>query len=92
MIRSFRCRHTEALFETQVSRVFPPQIHGTALRKLDQLNQAKRLDDLRQPPGNRLEALRGDRAGQWSIRVNNQWRLCFVWDDDAYEVELVDYH
>lgn len=64
MIRSFRCRETERLFKTQTSRVFPPQIHGTALRKLDQLHRAQNLDDVRRPPGNRLEALRGNRSGQ----------------------------
>jgi toxin HigB-1 len=63
-----------------------------ALRKLQMLDQATRLEDLRTPPSSRLEALHGDRAGQWSIRVNDQNRVCFVWDNDAYDVEIVDYH
>ncbi len=72
---------------------FPSDLAQAALRKLRMLDAAVGVDDLRQPPGNRLEALQGDRRGQYSIRVNDQWRLCFVWrDDGAYEVEIVDYH
>lgn len=92
MIHSFRCRETLRVFLGLPTRAFPPDILATALRKLRQLDQAMRLDDLRQPPGNRLEALKGDRAGQWSIRINDQWRICFVWDGGAHQVEIVDYH
>ena len=92
MIRSFRCGATEALFEREAVRRFA-MIERVARRKLEQLNAATRLDELRVPPGNRLEALRGDRAGQHSIRINDQWRVCFVWSEgDAYDVEIVDYH
>jgi proteic killer suppression protein len=93
MIRSFADRETERLFARTPGRRFPPELHRVMLRKLIQLEAADRLDDLRVPPGNRLEALKGDRKGQHSIRVNDQWRVCFRWDDgDAYEVEIVDYH
>jgi proteic killer suppression protein len=92
MIRSFRCRDTEALWDSGTGRGFLQSIERVALRKLQMLDQARRLEDLRTPPANRLEALTGDRAGQWSIRVNAQYRVCFVWDDDAYDVEIVDYH
>jgi toxin HigB-1 len=91
-IRSFACRHTELLYETGRSRRFQ-DIAGVALRKLDMLDAARVLNDLRAPPGNRLEALAGDRAGQHSIRVNQQWRLCFRWTADGpAAVEIVDYH
>jgi len=74
-------------------RRLPAGIHPVAWRKLAQLHAATRLDTLRVPPGNRLEALKGDRAGQYSIRINDQWRICFRWEGgDAYEVEIVDYH
>ena len=92
MIRTFRDRETERLFQGQRSRAFPPAIRAVAQRKLDQLHRAQSLNDLRQPPGNRLEVLRGDRVEQWSIRINDQWRICFIWDNDAYGVEIVDYH
>ncbi|HEY0020471.1 MAG TPA: type II toxin-antitoxin system RelE/ParE family toxin [Longimicrobium sp.] len=93
MIRSFADRETERLFARTPGRRFPPELHRVMLRKLLQLDAADRLDDLRIPPGNRLEALKRDRKGQHSIRVNDQWRVCFRWDDgDAYEVEIVDYH
>ena len=93
MIRSFACPETERLFNDEESRRLPPQIQQVARRKLLLLHQARRLDDLRAPPGNRLEALKGDRGGQHSIRINNQWRLCFRWQsEDAFEVEIVDYH
>jgi proteic killer suppression protein len=92
MIRSFRCRDTEALFDDKFSRRFRA-IERVARRKLDYLAAARTLDDLRSPPANRLEALRGDRAGQYSIRINDQFRLCFRWKaGDAYDVEIVDYH
>ncbi len=93
MIRSFACPETERLFNDEASRRLPTQIQQVARRKLLLLHQARRLDDLRAPPGNRLEALKGDRAGQHSIRVNDQWRLCFRWQgEDAADVEIVDYH
>ena len=75
------------------SRKLPPDIQEKALRKLRQLEASAKLDDLRIPPGNRLEALSGDRVGQYSIRITRQWRLCFIWDNgNAYQVEIVDYH
>lgn len=92
MIRSFRCKNTEALFQFRPSKRFRV-IERAARRKLELLNAASNLDDLRVPPGNRLEALKGDRKGKYSIRINDQWRICFVWKDgDTYEVEIVDYH
>jgi proteic killer suppression protein len=93
MIRSFADPETGRLFARTPGRRFPPELHRVMLRKLVQLDAAERLEDLRIPPGNRLEALKSDRKGQHSIRVNDQWRVCFRWDDgDAYEVEIVDYH
>lgn len=92
MIRSFRCGDTEALARGDPARRFAA-IAGVARRKLRQLEIAGRLDDLRIPPGNRLEALKGDRAGQYSIRINDQWRVCFRWVEAAADdVEIVDYH
>jgi proteic killer suppression protein len=93
MIRSFACAETERLFNDEASRRLPTQIQRVARRKLLLLHPARRLDDLRAPPGNRLEALKGDRAGQHSIRINDQWRICFRWQGaDAFDVEIVDYH
>jgi toxin HigB-1 len=93
MIRSFRCRETEAIFQRDHSRRLPPDIQKTAFRKLRMLNRSSTVEDLRVPPGNRLEALSGNRKGQHSIRINDQWRICFVWrDGSAYNVEIVDYH
>lgn len=93
MIDSFASRDTERLWRRQRVRGIDPRIHRVALRKLRQLEAAVSLDDLRIPPGNRLEALRGDCAGQHSIRINDQWRICFVWTaGGAEEVEIVDYH
>ena len=81
------------VFVGEVPKRFPSQIARVARRKLAALDVARRLDDLRQPPGNRLEALAGDRVGQHSIRINDQWRICFVWrGSDAYDVEIADYH
>lgn len=92
LIRSYRSRNAERLYRRQTVRRFGA-IERVARRKLRELNAATSLQDLAITPGNRLEALRGDRKGQYSIRINNQWRICFVWrDDDAYEVEIVDYH
>lgn len=91
-IQSFRCRQTEALFQGKRSRRFV-NIEAVAMRKLAMLHRAATLDDLRIPPNNRLEALRGDRSGQYSIRINQQWRLCFIWSDAGPgNVEIVDYH
>jgi proteic killer suppression protein len=93
MIRSFAGKETERIWQGQRSRKFPGDIQDRALRKLRQLHASLTLDDLRNPPGNRLEALKGDRAGQWSIRINDQWRICFRWDDgEARDVEIADYH
>lgn len=92
MIRSFTCSETEALFNSQVVPRFR-NIERVARRRLLQLQAATELSSLRVPPGNQLEALKGDRKGQYSIRINDQWRLCFQWHDDgAYQVEIVDYH
>jgi proteic killer suppression protein len=91
MIRSFRCKDTERLFDTWSCPRFSA-FARMALRKLNLLDAAEKLDDLRVPPGNRLEALHGDRKGQHSIRINDQWRVCFRWDSGAHGVEIVDYH
>ena len=93
MIRNFHDRETEKIFNRQPSRTLPVQIQAVALRKLRMLHRSQSLQDLRAPPGNRLEKLTGDRVGQYSIRINEQWRICFDWrDGDAYNVEIVDYH
>ncbi|MBL8831581.1 MAG: type II toxin-antitoxin system RelE/ParE family toxin [Rhodospirillales bacterium] len=91
MIKSFRDGDTQALFAGEVPRRFRG-IAEIARRKLDMIDYATRLDDLARPPGNRLEALRGDRKGRYSIRINGQWRICFAWSGGAIEVEIVDYH
>ena len=93
MIKSFADKRTAAIFAGYAVRGLPLQIQGRARAKLLAVDAAKRLDDLRVPPGNRLEALHGDRQGQHSIRINNQWRLCFEWrDGEAWDVEVADYH
>lgn len=93
MIASFRDRETATIWEGRSSRRLPGDIQSVALRKLRLLNGAQRLGDLLVPPANRLEALKGGRAGQHSIRINDQWRICFLWrDGHAHQVEIVDYH
>ena len=93
MIRSFGDKATERLWRREHVRSIDPRSHRVALRKLRQVGSAESLEDLRVPPGNRLEALKGDRVGQHSIRINDQWRICFVWTDAGpEEVQIVDYH
>jgi proteic killer suppression protein len=93
VIRNFKDKETEKIFQRQRSPKLPSEIQQVALRKLRMLNRAETLQDLRVPPANRLERLSGDREGQYSIRVNNQWRICFKWEEgDAIDVEIVDYH
>lgn len=93
MIRSFRDKETEKVFRRQLSRKLPTDIQQVSLRKLRMLNRSLTLQDLRVPPSNRLEKLTGDRSGQYSIRINDQWRICFAWKDgDSFDVEIVDYH
>jgi proteic killer suppression protein len=93
MIRSFKDKETAKVFHRTFSRKLPHNIQQIAFRKLRMLNRAATLNDLRIPPANRLEQLYGDRAGQHSIRINDQWRICFEWrDGDSYNVEITDYH
>ena len=93
MIQGFRDKETGKLFRRERSKAIPPDLQRVALRKVVQVDAATSLEDLRVPAGNRLEALAGDRKGQYSIRINDQWRVCFVWKDGhAQEVEIVDYH
>jgi proteic killer suppression protein len=93
MIKGFRDRDTERLFQRRSVRKFGAAVQRVALRRLLILDAAEALGDLRVPPGNRLEKLRGERQGQYSIRINDQWRICFRWHaGDAYDVEIVDYH
>lgn len=92
MIRSFADRETEKIYAGETSSKLPRNIQGRAMRKLWMLDSATQLEDLRRPPGNRLEKLSGDRAGQHSIRINDRWRICFVWDDGPVGVEITDYH
>jgi len=93
MIRSFKSKETERIFNRQRSSRLPQDIQQVALRKLRMLDAAATLPDLRIPPANRFEQLKGDRQGAYSIRINDRWRVCFEWrDGDAYEVEIVDYH
>jgi proteic killer suppression protein len=93
MIKSFADRETERLWRRERSTAVPTQLQRVALRRLIQLHASGRLEDLARPPGNRLEPLSGKRKGQHSIRINDQYRVCFVWEDgDAYDVEVTDYH
>ena len=93
MIKSFACKETKKLFNREFSRKLPQDIQRAARRKLEILDAAEVLQDLRIPPSNRLEKLSGDRKGQYSIRINDRWRICFEWRrGDAYNVEIVDYH
>lgn len=92
MIKSFKDKQTELIWLGEVSKKFPQTIQAVARRKLRMLNSAVDLEDLRIPPANRLEALVGNRKGQYSIRINQQWRICFVWNEGAEHVEIVDYH
>ena len=93
MIKSFADKETEKIFNQEFSKKLPRSIQGVALRKLIMMNNAEVIDDLRIPPANRLEQLKGDRRGQYSIRINDQYRICFKFiDHNCYEVEIVDYH
>jgi len=93
MIESFKCRETEKIFHRQFSKKLPHNIQKIAFRKLRMLNRSSTVQDLRIPPANKLEALSGNRKGQHSIRINDQWRICFKWQNrNAYDVEIVDYH
>jgi len=93
MIKSFKDKETEKIFNRLFSQKLPQNIQHIARRKLIILDSATEIDTLRVPPGNRLELLKGDRKDQYSIRINNQWRICFNWDtEDAYDVEISDYH
>ena len=93
MIESFKCKETKRIWNGLRSSKSPDNIQNKALRKLRLINAAQNISDLRNPPGNRLEALKGDRKGQYSIRIDRQWRICFVWNNgNASDVEIVDYH
>ena len=93
MIKSFRNKETEKVYTREGSRKLPGDVQQVALRKLRMINNAKNISDLRVPPANRLEKLSGNRKGQYSIRINDQWRICFTWKaGDAHEVEIADYH
>jgi proteic killer suppression protein len=93
LIKGFACKETEKIWKGEVSRRLPRDIQEVARRKLRMMNNARTLQDLRVPPANRLESLRGDLAGRHSIRINDQWRICFTWQEgDAFQVEITDYH
>ncbi len=93
MIKTFADKHTKSLYESGTSNKFPPDIHSRASRKLEYVNLAATIDDLKVPPGNRLHKLADDREGEYSISVNDQWRICFRFEDgDAFDVEVCDYH
>lgn len=93
MIKSFKCKETQKIYNLEFSRQLPPNLHKVALRKLEMLDAAIALEDLKIPPSNFLEPLKGNRKGQYSIRINKQWRICFEWNNgNALNVEIVDYH
>jgi toxin HigB-1 len=93
MIKSFKNKETERIFNREISKRYPQDQKRVAFRKLRMLNRSTNLKDLTIPPANYLEALKGDRKGQFSIRINDKWRICFIWNDsDAFEVEIVDFH
>ncbi len=92
MAIKFKCKETEKIWNGVVSRKLPQNIQQLARRKLRMINAAQELEDMRIPPGNTLEALKGSIKGQYSIRINDQWRICFVWLDEALDIEIVDYH
>ena len=93
MIQSFKCKETEKIFQGFISRKFPSIIQARAFNKLAAIHASIRLDDLKSPPSNHLEQLKGDRTGQYSIRINNKYRICFKWNErNADEVEITDYH
>lgn len=93
MIKTFKNDDTLKIYQRQRSRKFPSDIQQVALRKLRMINNSVSINDLRVPPANHLEKLKGNRVGQWSIRINDQWRVCFKWEgSDAYDVEITDYH
>ncbi len=93
MIKTFKCKETQKIWSGETCKKLPRSIQDRALRKLRQLDAAATLEDLRSPPSNNLEGLKGNRKGYMSIRVNNQWRLCFRWEEgEVYDVEIVDYH
>ena len=93
MIKSFKSKETEKIFNREYSLKLPSAIQRTAMRKLWMLDASQAINDLRVPPANHLEQLKGNRKGQYSIRINEQWRICFKWDkSDAYKVEIIDYH
>jgi proteic killer suppression protein len=93
VIKTFNDDETQKIYQRQRSRKLPSDIQQVALRKLRMINNSVTINDLRVPPANRLEKLSGNRVGQWSIRINDQWRICFRWEDsDAYDVEITDYH
>jgi proteic killer suppression protein len=93
MIKSFKDKETQKVFKQNYSKKLPESIQQRALRKLRMIDAARKINDLRMPPGNRLEALKGNRSNLYSIRINQQWRICFTWNQgDAFNVEIVDYH
>jgi len=93
MIKSFKCKETEKIFYREYSKKLPHNIQKAAFRKLRMIDRSKTLNDLKVPPANRLEMLSGKRKGQYSIRINDRWRICFKWiDNNALEVEITDYH
>lgn len=93
MIQFFKCRETKKIWNRKFSKKFPPDIQPRARRKLIAIDISESLDDLKSPPSNHWETMLGNRRGQYSIRINNQWRICFTWkDSNAYDVEIVDYH